>query len=193
MRRAVETALAEIGRLRREKDRVIVAVDGRCAAGKTTFAGRLQAAIGCNVFHMDDFFLREEQRTPERYAEPGGNVDRERFFQEVLEPVLRGGPIFYRPFDCHKMELREPVAAQPSAVTVIEGTYSCHPAFWDSYDLRIFLNLEPEEQLARIRERNGADVSAFIERWIPLEEQYFAAYRIEERCGLRLKAGEGRF
>ena len=39
---------------------VIVAIDGPCAAGKTTLAGKLQAAYDCNLFHMDDFFLRPE-------------------------------------------------------------------------------------------------------------------------------------
>lgn len=191
MREALGTALAEIGRLQREKDRVIVAIDGRCASGKTTFTDRLQTALGCNVFHMDDFFLRREQRTPERYAEPGGNVDRERFFQEVLEPLLRGEPFSYRPFDCHRMAFCEPVWMEPAAVTIVEGTYSCHPSFWDSYDLRIFLTLDPEEQMRRLRRRNGAEARAFQERWIPLEERYFAAYRIEERCGLRFCTGEG--
>ncbi len=36
--------------------RVLVAIDGRCAAGKTTLAASLQAQLECNVFHMDDFF-----------------------------------------------------------------------------------------------------------------------------------------
>ena len=40
---------------------------------------------------MDDFFLRPEQRRPERFAEPGGNVDRERFAAEVL---VHTGPAF---------------------------------------------------------------------------------------------------
>lgn len=185
MRGTVNAALAEIDRLLREKDQVIVAIDGRCASGKTTLAGELQDVLGCNVFHMDDFFLRIEQRTEERYAEPGGNVDRERFILEVLRPLQQRQPFAYCPFDCHIMELGVPVSVTPAAVNIVEGTYSCHPAFWDSYDLRIFLTTEPDTQLSRIRRRNGADVTAFQKRWIPLEERYFTAYRIDERCELR--------
>ena len=59
--------------------RVLVAIDGRCAAGKTTLTASMQARLECNVFHMDDFFLRPEQRTPERLGPPGGNVDYELF------------------------------------------------------------------------------------------------------------------
>ena len=52
--------LRRIHALAAVQPRVLVAIDGRCAAGKTTLAASLQAQLGCNVFHMDDFFLRPE-------------------------------------------------------------------------------------------------------------------------------------
>lgn len=33
----------------------IIAIDGRCAAGKTTLAARLAKELGGDVIHMDDF------------------------------------------------------------------------------------------------------------------------------------------
>ena len=33
----------------------IIAIDGRCAAGKTTLAARLGKELGGDVIHMDDF------------------------------------------------------------------------------------------------------------------------------------------
>lgn len=33
-----------------------LAIDGCCAAGKTTLARRLQEKYGCPVFHADDYF-----------------------------------------------------------------------------------------------------------------------------------------
>ena len=98
-----------IARLLQEKDRVLVAVDGHCTAGKTTLAAELAKEYDCNVFHMDDFFLRPEQRTPERYAQVGGNVDYERFQEEVLLPLKEGKAFSYRPFDCKSFTLSEPV------------------------------------------------------------------------------------
>ena len=58
-----------------EKTPFLVAVDGRCGAGKTTFAAFLQEKFGWSVLHMDHFFLRPEQRTKERLGTPGGNID----------------------------------------------------------------------------------------------------------------------
>ena len=83
-------AIARIETLLAERDCVFVAIDGPCTSGKTTFAAMLNRRFGGNVLHMDDFFLRPEQRTPERFAEPGGNVDRERFETEVLAPLAAG-------------------------------------------------------------------------------------------------------
>ena len=46
----------------------IIAIDGRCAAGKTTLAARLAKELGGDVIHMDDFFLPLELRTEERFG-----------------------------------------------------------------------------------------------------------------------------
>lgn len=48
---------------------VILAIDGRCGSGKTTLAGMIAHRYKAEVIHMDDFLLRQEQRTPERLAE----------------------------------------------------------------------------------------------------------------------------
>ena len=36
----------------------LIAIDGRCAAGKTTFAEKLSSIMECSVIHMDHFFLK---------------------------------------------------------------------------------------------------------------------------------------
>ena len=79
MEQLIENVTQQIDALLRDKDFVVVAIDGKCTSGKTTLAARLAEIYDCNVFHMDDFFLRPEQRTPERFAQIGGNVDYERF------------------------------------------------------------------------------------------------------------------
>lgn len=167
----------------------LIAIDGRCAAGKTTLAAHLQKELDCPVIHMDDFFLRPEQRTEKRLRTPGENVDYERFLLEVMTPLRAGRNFQYRPYDCGKQELAAPVAITPENIVIIEGSYSCHPALWENYDLKIFLSIESADQLQRIRERNGeAALPVFCEKWIPLEELYFSTYRIEQHCDLRFSA-----
>ena len=77
---------------------IVIAIDGRCASGKTTLAKALQTEglpekvatektflkkQNVGVIHMDDFFLPRELRTKERLSEAGGNVDYERFAEEA--------------------------------------------------------------------------------------------------------------
>ena len=112
----METIKKRIDELLAQKDMVIVAIDGKCTSGKTTLAGKLAEMYDCNVFHMDDFFLRPEKRTPERYAEVGGNVDYERFKEEVLVPLKAGKPFSYRPFDCSTFTLSAPVTVDRKSV-----------------------------------------------------------------------------
>lgn len=164
----------------------LVAIDGRCGSGKTTLAAQLQAHYGCAVISMDHFFLRPAQRTESRLAIPGENVDHERFLTEVLLPLRRGEAFSYRPFDCSRMELGAPVSIVPGTLTIVEGSYACHPALWEHYDLRIFLTVDPGEQLRRITARNGQRAEMFRQKWIPLEEAYFSAFALESRCDLLL-------
>lgn len=164
---------------------VTLAVEGGSAAGKSTLGELLHKVYGCTVFHMDDFFLRPEQRTPERFAEPGGNVDRERFLEEVLLPVSKREPVVYRKFDCSTFTLKEPVTMLPTTLTVIEGAYSMHPELAEYYNLSVFLGTSDKEQKRRIEKRNTPEMAKrFFEEWIPMERKYVEAMSVKERCEL---------
>ena len=166
------------------QDRVIVALDGFCTAGKTTLAASLAEHYDCCLIHMDDFFLRPEQRTPQRLAEPGGNVDYERFHQEVLIPLQEDRPFSYRPYDCSTRALSRPVTAERKKLTVIEGTYSHHPYFGNYADLKVFLTVSPEDQHQRILQRPAFLHRRFFEEWIPMELRYFQQFAIPEKADM---------
>lgn len=169
---------------------VHLAIDGGSASGKTTLSKLLSEKYDCTVFHMDDFFLRPEQRTPERYAQIGGNVDRERFLKEILQPLDRGEAVYYRPFDCGKMAVGEGKRIEPKGLVITEGAYSMHPQLAGYYDLSVFLEVSTELQRQRILRRNGPEkAKQFFEKWIPLENAYFSGTDIRNRCDLTIRVG----
>lgn len=176
---AIETALQRTG------GPVIVAVDGRCASGKTTLATLCAGHFeDCNIFHMDDFFLPYEMRTPQRLATPGGNVDHERARAELFEPLSRGQSVTFSRFDCSTGTLEPPKTVPAAKLTIVEGSYSHHPALAGYSSLKLFLTCEPEEQLRRLAARCPEKLEDFRTRWIPLEEAYFRAFDIEEHSDL---------
>ena len=166
------------------KKQTVVAIDGKSASGKTTLGEILRNIYDCTIFHLDDYFLRPEQRTKERYAQVGGNIDKERFSEEILRPLAYGENIRYQRFDCATFTLCPPVDVKPSRLVVIEGVYSLHEEFGKYCDLGVFLDISDSLQRERIIARNGDFAHRFFTEWIPLENLYFEKMRVKERCDL---------
>ena len=170
---------------------VRTAIDGPCASGKSTLGEELAQIYRCPLLHMDDFFLRPEQRTEERLAQPGGNVDYERFDREALAPLCRGEEARFRPWRCREGAFGPELVVRPSPQTVIEGSYSLHPALRDRFQLRVWLEADMDARLARLSARGGPGcMERFRKVWIPLEDRYFAACRVKECCQLQISGAD---
>lgn len=169
----------------RRKGPALIAIDGRCGSGKTGFAALAAGVLPCSadVVHMDDFYLPPERRTPDWMEVPAGNMDLERLKKEVLSSLDRDGGTAYRPYDCRAGRLKEAVELW-EPLTLVEGTYSQHPALAKYYDYKIFLTCEREEQTRRLRAREGDYFPTFDRVWRTLEERYFAACGTEGAADL---------
>lgn len=167
----------------RENKVYVIVIDGRAASGKSTMAEQLHLILGASIIHMDDFFLPIELRTAERLQSPGGNVHYERFAEEVLPFLSLPQRFSYRKFDCGSMDYDGECVIEPTPFRIVEGSYSCHPQFGDYADLMVFSDVSLEEQLRRIRRRNGDEMAEiFRDKWIPLEERYFDFYHISQKA-----------
>ena len=164
------------------KKRIIIAIDGMAGAGKTTIAERLARLCDANVVHTDDFHIPFKLRTPNRLAEPGGNLHYEKMLKEVILPLQEGKQLNFRPYDCKTGLMAAPRIFDDKILTIVEGTYSMHPKFGKYWDLAIFFDISPEEQLRRLSLRNGEKLSDFTDKWIPMETKYFEAFGIKEKA-----------
>lgn len=180
-----EQLFTEIDRQIHEKEFVIASIDGGSCAGKSTLAKVLSERFDGAVISMDSFFLQQEQRTKERLSEPGGNIDYERFGDQVLNRLKLHAPrepFSYSHFDCKTMSFSETIEVVPKPLIVVEGVYSMHPKFARLYDITAFLKVDRDEQIKRLKKRNRALLSKYIAEWIPMENKYFEFYDIENQC-----------
>lgn len=166
-----------------DKDFLVVAIDGPSAGGKTTIAEEIGKNFDCNIFHMDDFFLTPERKTPERLATPGGNVDWEGVESAILKNIGKNAEFSYEIYSC-KTGLRTPSPKiSPKKLNILEGCYSMHPELAKYIDKTIFVDVSREKQLERILKRsNEFMLNRFKTEWIPLEDLHFKENRCRERA-----------
>ena len=163
-------------------DRVLVTIDGPCASGKTTLAGKLAEVFGAAVVHTDDFVIPHARKTAERLAVPGGNCDSDRLVTEVAAPWKQGGPVIYRKYDCRNDTLMPAEQLPDCRILILEGSYCNLPAIRQYADVPVFISAPWEIRETRLRQRESAQsLRMFHDRWIPLEDQYFKAFGLPDR------------
>lgn len=166
---------------------VLVALDGRCGSGKTTLAAQLAERFPDSaVFHTDDFYLPPADRVDGWEHIPCANMDLARLSREVLAPARAGDAVSYRAYSCREGTYLPAKSIVSKPLFLVEGSYSHHPLLAENYDLRVFVTCSKEEQARRLQAREGKRYPNFVQRWIPLEEGYFAQYHIETHADLVL-------
>ena len=197
MNDSVKDIILQLKAAEKNYGRILLVIDGRCGAGKTTLASRISEKLTCNVFHMDDFYLPAAEQTDERMKEPGGNISFGRFLSEIIMPIENGADIAYRPFVCCIQDYEDTQIMPARNINIIEGTYSCHPKLRGAYErlcgteddigsmrlIRIFLDIDCRKQIERLRTRVGEQRLKMCEdKWIPREEEYFKLGSVREYC-----------
>ncbi len=173
--------MENVAEKRRGGERLLITLDGPCASGKTTLAGKMAEVLHAVVVHTDDFVIPHAQKTKERLAVPGGNCDADRLVGEVLSPWKRGETARFCRYDCKRACMREPEELPACDTLILEGSYCNLPAIREFADIRLFMNTPWEIREKRLRERESEDsLKRFHDLWIPLENAYFEAYELPD-------------
>lgn len=190
MNDVLDNILNRIEEAEKHNGKLLLVIDGKCGSGKTTFSEILGRQYDCNVFHMDDFYLPIVQQTQEVMKEPGGNINFDRFIDEIMTPLRADKEVMYKPFLCIGQKYASAVPLERKKVNIIEGTYSCHPRLREIYlempewnIITLFMDIDDANQTERVRKRVGEQrFKLFEDKWIPREREYFNAYRTKEYC-----------
>lgn len=153
----------------------LVAVDGPAGSGKTTFAGRLAAALSCQVVHSDDFPVPWEEG-------PGpwfGALE-----EQVLRPLRRGRPGAFRRYDWTRGAYAELVPVPVAPVLIVEGVGTARRS---AAGLTAFTVWVEAPETVRLRRVTGRDGPGLVDRWrlwFEAERAWFAEDGTRERADL---------
>jgi uridine kinase len=187
---AVNTVVAMIRALTVSAQPVVVAIDGRSGAGKSTVAQAIARVISVVIVSSDDFFAAAvtnaewDRRTPEHRAADA--IDWRRLKREALEPLRRSRSARWYAFDflagprpdgTYPLQTT-PTEVAPKPVVLLEGAYSSRPELADVLDLRVLVEAASSTREARLAAREASDfLRQWHARWDPAEEYYFRHVR----------------
>lgn len=152
-------------------NRLVVAVDGPDAAGKTTFADALGVLLGAARVHADDHLNPREVRTRRGELSPEG--------------------CYLDSFD--HLALRAAVIGAAGPLVVADGVFLLRPELDDLWDVRVHLAVPPEVTLGRAVVRDAPAMGGAAEvlrryrgRYLPAQELYRADADPEGRAEVLL-------
>lgn len=182
--RYLERMLGELGAP------VVVAIDGRSGAGKSTIAAQLAAAMQAALVPGDDFFAAEltandwDSRSPRERARDA--IDWRRLRRCALEPLRAGQPAVWHAFDFTAGERadgsygmsQESIRRDPARVIILDGAYSSRPELADLIHCAILVEAPHATRNARLaRREDAAFLVAWHRRWDAAEDYYFTEIR----------------
>ena len=180
----IKDVIKRIDEYLKTHEEVVIAIDGKSGSGKSTLGKKLNEYYKGNLIHMDDYFLPFNLRSKERMEEIGGNVNYEKFYNDIILNLKQD--LISEPYLCKTGKFKEKRIIKHSKVTIIEGSYSLHPYFKKYYDISIGLDISSEAQIERLKKREGDNLINFINKWIPLENKYFDGFKVLEKVDILL-------
>jgi uridine kinase len=157
---------------------VLVALDGRSAAGKSTLAQQVAARTAALAIDGDDFY-RGGNDAFWRARSPAEKVDLVidwRRQRALLTKLRQREPARWQPYDWEADDgrLGAEVQVGPAAVVLLDGAYSARPELADLFALRALLNVPRPVRRERLLRREGEPYRAEWEaRWAEAEDLYF--------------------
>lgn len=160
---------------------VIIAIDGRSGAGKTTLAVELAAHLRAHhrvsLFHLEDIY-------------PGWNglaAGIERYVATVLQPLVRGEAATWTSWDWAKHYDGEPRVTLPAEIVIVEGVGAAAAAARPFLSAVIWAESPADLRRARAIDRDGATYEPFWEQWAAQEDAWLETDDVPQQASIRLQ------
>lgn len=160
---------------------VIIAIDGRSGAGKTTLAvelaARLRAHHRVSLFHLEDIY-------------PGWNglaAGTERYVSTVLTPLSRGEAASWVSWDWEKHYDGEPRVTLPAEIVIVEGVGAAAAEARPLLNAVIWAEAPDDVRRTRALDRDGATYEPYWDQWAAQEEAWLAGDDVPRHADIRVR------
>jgi uridine kinase len=163
-----------------ELDRtLVISIDGHAGAGKTTLASAIESNFsGVEVIHMDDLYRGW-------LLTLGPTLTRE--LQSIMEQLNEEKIITYSKFNWYKNEIDEPTTIKAPKILILEGVGSGQESISGGVDIKVWVELSPEEGLERVFAREGRSNASEMELFLLDQAAHFTAEQTHERSDFQIQ------
>ncbi|PNI07557.1 aminodeoxychorismate synthase, component I [Arthrobacter sp. AFG7.2] len=160
---------------------VIIAIDGRSGAGKTTLAvelaARLRAHHKVSLFHLEDIY-------------PGWNglaAGIERYVSTVLAPLSRGEAATWVSWDWERHYDGDARVTLPAEIVIVEGVGAAAAEAGPLLSAVIWAESPDDVRRTRALERDGATYEPYWDQWAAQEDEWLGRDDVPRHADVRVR------
>lgn len=163
---------------------MLLGIDGRSGAGKTSLALELAALLrphlSVSVFHLDSIYPGWD----------GLSATVTELTDLILEPLAHGRTAHWRWWDWTADQPGRADSTEPADVVIVEGVGAGNRRARSLLDTVVWVELDQAERRRRALDRDGETFERHWEHWAAQELAYLAADPVAEAAELTLRVGE---